>query len=231
MNSVPTESLFFGKKLQTTVLPLWKSLCPAALLPSLCICLGCTQRDADPASNSHSAPAGEQQTSNRPRTSLQVTVNKKDGFLSVHVDVPPWQAVAVQTENGSRQYIKLNDAQMRYDENTPPCPVVVKTMPIGKGFVAGKPASLQITDEERVPGIVPPLVRNVPFSSSQSPFIGAPFGRSGLFPAELAEVELVNEVGAENTLVIRLFPVRYDYRNKVALIPRRISFQVPITKK
>lgn len=156
------------------------------------------------------------------KTNVTWSVSQTSNTVSLTMTLNSWAVRSVQTAEGARNYITVPDAQMRYDDDYPPLPVVIYTLDLGCGSGVGSNLLAQTAQQAPTFPIEMPIVQNVPISSGLSPFSGSAFQYAGAFPANYVEWEVLGGSSGCPSLLVRVFPLQYDPSTKTASIHTNI---------
>jgi hypothetical protein len=146
-----------------------------------------------------------------------------DNSLSLVSNVPNFQIVDVSTDSGARQFIRVNGANMHYEDDYPPVPVLIKQITLPESITVSSDPQVNVNQTEHFENILMPKVLNVSKSSGLNPYSGERFGYKGSYPEKIFNYKVIKEVGGRHTIIARFFPIQYNAENKTVTLNKEIK--------
>jgi len=172
---------------------------------------------------------------------LSVNSSGNTTSLNVYVDALNWSNVSIPVagndtgdnetlismENAStvnRTIIAIDGADMHHRDGEPIVPVIVETVTLPSTVNVSEVLNATTMQLEVYYGVQLALKNDSSKTFSDSPYSAADLGWGHIYPNETIDWEVIEETSGNQTLVLRIYPVRYNESNRTVYVYRNITF-------
>jgi len=158
---------------------------------------------------------------------LTTNISGNTTSINVYVNAVNISNVSVPAINDSvenRTLFSINGAELYMRDGEPVVPVIVETVELPSTINVSEVLNATTAVLETYTNVQLPLANLTSLTESDGGYSGATTGLADLHPSVTVDYEVIEDANGTQTLVLRIYPIRYNESSQTVYLYRNITF-------